>query len=441
MTADAAPHRHVLLVGDGELAAAIAATVEDGGATVERLTAPNDIELREALERGVSAVAVIDRDDIAALRLALVIEYVSPDVPLLVTIFDRTVAEQLQRVAPNCHVMSLADVTVPSLVGPCVSEELIALWSHGPSPAAIVSSPQGPRAVPPQQYREGRARRFAHFIGNQLRPPDRGAWLLLIGVGGLGMILVVDTALGWLVRDESFITAFYSATSTVATLAPARLIDRRPSWDQGISALMLLTSLALTAMFTAGLVDRMLGTRLAGLVGLRALPRRDHVIVVGLGQIGLRLCLELRALGVPVVAIERDPDAPNVRLAQEYRIPVVIGRGGDRFLLRRLAIGRARAIAAVTSNELENIAVVMAALAERPEVRVVLRAGGSDVVTETRLLFKIAVVRDLVGLGAACFAAMLLGVDAEWAFSDGERRFVHLVDGSVREFHGGMAAA
>jgi voltage-gated potassium channel Kch len=440
MTADATLHRHVLLVGDGELAAAIATTVEDGGATVERLTAPNDVELREAIERGVSAVAVIDRDDIAALRLALVIEHVRPDVPLLVTIFDRTVAAQLHRVAPNCHVMSLADVTVPSLVGPCVGEELLALWSHGENPAAIVASPEGPRTVPPEQYRERTSRRIVLFLGNQLRPPDRGAKLLLVGVGGLGLVLLGDTLLGWVVRGEGFITAFYNATSTVATLAPGHFIDSRPGWDKVVSALMLLTSLVLTAMFTAGLVDRMLGTRLAGLVGLRALPRRNHVIVVGLGQIGLRLCLELRALGVPVVAIERDPEAPNVRLAQEYRIPVVIGRGGDRFLLRRLAIGRARAIAAVTSNELENIAVVMAALAERPDVRVVLRAGGSDVVTETRLLFKIAVVRDLVGLGAACFAAMLLGVDAEWAFSDGERRFVHLVDGSVLEFREGMAA-
>jgi hypothetical protein len=438
MVAVSIPVRRVLLVGDGELAAAIAATVEEGGAEVERLTAPNDIELREAIERGVGAVAVIDRDDIAALRLALIIEHVRPDVPLLVTIFDRTVAQQLQRVAPNCHVMSLADVTVPALVGPCVSEELLALWSHGESPAAIVTSPQGPRVVPPGQYADGRARRLVRLLGNQLRPPDRGAWLLLVGVGGLGLVLLTDTLLGWIVRGEGFVAAFYNATSTVATLAPGRLIESRPGWDQVVSALMLLTSLVLTAMFTAGLVDRMLGTRLAGLVGLRALPRRDHVIVVGLGQIGLRLCFELRALGVPVVAIERDADAPNVRLAQEYRIPVVIGRGGDRFLLRRLAMGRARAIAAVTSNELENIAVVMAALAERPEIRVVLRAGGSDVVTETRLLFKIAVVRDLVSLGAACFAAMLLGVDAEWAFSDGERRFVHLANGGVVEFRDGV---
>jgi hypothetical protein len=59
-------------------------------------------------------------------------------------------------------------------------------------------------------------------------------------------------------------------------------------------------------------------------------------------------------------------------------------------------------------------------------------------VTETRLLFKIAVVRDLVSLGAACFAAMLLGADAEWAFSDGERRFVHLANGGVVEFRDGV---
>jgi hypothetical protein len=63
MDAASTDARRVLLVGEGELVAAIAATVMEGNASVERLSAPNDIELREAIERGVSAVAVIDRDD------------------------------------------------------------------------------------------------------------------------------------------------------------------------------------------------------------------------------------------------------------------------------------------------------------------------------------------------------------------------------------------
>ena len=77
---------------------------------------------------------------------------------------------------------------------------------------------------------------------------------------------------------------------------------------------MLLT-LGFAAVLTAGLVNRLLDRRLTGIVGPSAVPRRDHVVVVGLGQVGLRLCLLLRDLGVPVVAIERDPEAtePHAR--------------------------------------------------------------------------------------------------------------------------------
>ena len=49
--------------------------------------------------------------------------------------------------------------------------------------------------------------------------------------------------------------------------------------------------------------------------------------MVGLGQVGLRLCLLLRELGVPVVAIESNPDADYVARAKDNGIPVVIGRG------------------------------------------------------------------------------------------------------------------
>ena len=63
----------------------------------------------------------------------------------------------------------------------------------------------------------------------------------------------------------------------------------------------MLVTVVFTAMFTAGVVDRLLGPRLVGLVGPRALPRTGHVVVVGMGQVGLRLCAELRDLGVAVV--------------------------------------------------------------------------------------------------------------------------------------------
>lgn len=50
-------------------------------------------------------------------------------------------------------------------------------------------------------------------------------------------------------------------------------------------------------------------------------PRTDHVVVVGLGQVRLRLCLLLRELGMPVLAIETNPDRDNVARAKNYGVP------------------------------------------------------------------------------------------------------------------------
>ena len=117
----------------------------------------------------------------------------------------------------------------------------------------------------------------------------------------------------------------------------------------------------LEASFTAGLVNRLINRRLTGLFGRRAVPRRDHVVVVGLGQVGLRLCLLLQRCGVGVVAIDNRETGENVGLARELGFPVVIGRGADPSLLRRLSLGRACALAAVTDDDLENISIAMAA--------------------------------------------------------------------------------
>ena len=61
------------------------------------------------------------------------------------------------------------------------------------------------------------------------------------------------------------------------------------------------------------------------------------MIVIGLGQVGLRLCMLLRECGVLVVAVDADPDSETVGLARRLQIPVVIGRGANPAVLRRLS--------------------------------------------------------------------------------------------------------
>ncbi|MEJ7714692.1 MAG: NAD-binding protein [Thermoleophilaceae bacterium] len=111
------------------------------------------------------------------------------------------------------------------------------------------------------------------------------------------------------------------------------------------------------------------------------------MVVVGLGQVGLRLCLSLRELGVPVSwRSSPTPRATTSPAPSQYRVPVVVGQGGGRFLLGRLSLERARALAAVTSDEIANIAIVVvrsacARISARSAARRAWRRGQRDALT------------------------------------------------------------
>lgn len=409
----------VALLGEGELPRAVELALERAGTNVRVMRRPNDRELGRLTTADVDAVVVVSRDDIDALRLSLLVEHARPGVPLVVTLFDRTVAEQLRAAVPRCRVMSLADMVAPTLAGPCLDETLASLVPGGDgrfqaarsTPAGIVLDAIDAAVIRP-------ARRWA---GWWPRPFESSARFLVAGLLGFAAILGLDFAIGTLELHESPVEAAYAAVKALVTVGPNPAVDRAAGWVRLVAAALMLCAVAFAAILTAGIINRLLDERWTAIVGRRAVPRRGHVVVVGLGQVGLRLCILLRDLGVPVVAVERRADAPCLPLARHYGIPVVIGSGGDRLLLQRLRLGRARALAAVTSDDLENVAVAVAAVAVDSAARVIIRAGDGDVATETRALFHVGLVRDLHRIAADLLAAAAMGWETTGAAPhDGE---------------------
>jgi voltage-gated potassium channel Kch len=78
-------------------------------------------------------------------------------------------------------------------------------------------------------------------------------------------------------------------------------------------------------------------------------------------------------------------------------------------MLRRAGLSRAIAVVAAGSEERDNIAVAISAIAVAPSVPVVLRAGADDAIDETRSLFHIGAVVDVNGLTAAFVVQAMLG--------------------------------
>jgi len=421
------PPRRILLLGAGDLTDETCAALEASGADVARLEDPEADELRAALERGADAVAVVSRDDAWPLRAALLVRHIDADVPIVATIFDPTTGRELEQEIENIAITSLAEIVAPSLAGPCLGDDLAAVLD-GDRPIGLRCDGGEVEVAPLPEVRTRRARALATAI---LRPFDRSAALVFFGAVGLVLILIAETVAAAIVLDQSLVDAFYGAVKTLVTVDPNPEVQDGPEWFKLVISLSMLVALLFAAAFTGGLVERLIGRNLTGLLGRRAVPRSDHVVVVGLGQVGLSLCMLLRECGISVVAVDDQPDGENVGHARRMGLPVVIGRGADPSLLRRLSLDHAIALAAVTADDMQNIKVALAARAESADLRVVLRAGSNATGGETRSLERLGHVRDVHRIGAVYIAGIALGSAAAHVVVDGDTAHLREADGAL----------
>ena len=418
----------ILLLGDGDLTEETAEALRAAEAEVEWLQDPTHGELRDALQEKADAVLVVSRDDAWPLRAALLVRHIDADVRIVATIFDPATGRELEDVIGNCTITSLADIVAPTLAGPCLGDDLAAVIEDGDRPVGLRCDDG---AVEVASLPEARGRRLRAVASAIVKPFDRSAALVFFGAIGLFIVLVFETVAAALVLDQSLVDAFYGAVKTLVTVDPNPEVKDGPDWFKLVISASMLIALLFAAAFTGGLVERLIGRRLTGLLGRRAVPRSDHVVVVGLGQVGLRLALLLRSCGISVVALDDHDDGENVGHAKEMGLPVVIGRGADPSLLGRLSLEHALALAAVTADDLENIAVTLAARSIAPDLRLVIRAGSSETAGETRSLERLGQVRDVHRIGAVYLAGLALGSEVAHVVVDGDTAHLRDADGEL----------
>ncbi len=395
--------QHIVVIGHTDVGRRACALLESRGVRTTHLDDPSDAVVREALAAPADGVAVLLHDDMRALRYSLMVEHVRPGIRLFVAMFDGTARAQLERTVPNCIVLSPAAISVPSMVAAAIAPEHVAVRRSGSTAdrswVAISKAADDDRASI-RQHSVPVSLRLRGIIGRlrgQLHPYDSGSSVLLGGAFGLLVIIGLDTLVG--LRHESLVRALYDATRTTATISSPDLADE--SWLLLWAALAAILVMGFTAAFAAGIVHHLISGRHVALVGRRVMPRSGHVVIAGMGQVGLRLAQELRALGVAVVGIERHAGAAGLPLARDLGIPVVIGDASSRRVLRRTGLAGAVALVAAGSDERDNIAVAISARAVADELRVVIRAGADDAIDETTSLFHIGSVVDVNGLTAA----------------------------------------
>jgi Trk K+ transport system NAD-binding subunit len=125
---------------------------------------------------------------------------------------------------------------------------------------------------------------------------------------------------------------------------------------------------------------------------------REHIIVCGLDDVGLRTVEQLHHAGVPVVVVEDDADPRLVRVVRGWGVAVVVGSPRLAETLDEAGLGRAAAVICVLADDLHTIEAALLIKERRADLRVVVQLRNPAV---GRALAALSVsVLDVAGLSA-----------------------------------------
>jgi Trk K+ transport system NAD-binding subunit len=419
-----------------------------GGAVVDRLRAIHGVEVIEVAEPddeafaaagvdGATSVALVHRDDVVNIHRALRVQELAPGVRLVVRLHAPALSGRIRMLLPTATVLSVSATAAPAFVTAAIGATtrqavdlpgypMVVADRDGVRPERVVTGlarrPDlgAPELLPVHEdgadlvlarvpvHREGRIvgtrramwRRVLTRVWRRARATVTRslaqATLGLIGLLVLGTVAFATLAgLSW--GDAVYLTVLDSAGAAdpdTHISAVARTVQ----------ALVTVVGIAIIPLVTAVVVDAAVSTRFVG-TPQRSRPRRGHVVVVGLGNVGVRVVEQLHERGVPVVAVD-DGESDGVVQIRRMGVPVIVGDSTRGSTLAEASVADCRALVAVGRDDVANIETGLVGRSLRARLRVVLRLRDDDLARRLERT-EVAVSRSVSFLAAPAFAAAM----------------------------------
>jgi Trk K+ transport system NAD-binding subunit len=183
-----------------------------------------------------------------------------------------------------------------------------------------------------------------------------------------------------------------------------------PWWLQLISLGLGLAGTAFVGVLYALLTEMLLSARFQFLKRRPLVPQQDHVVVIGLGRVGLGVAAMLQELKQPVVGITTTDLDPNV-LPQ---LPVI--RGNFAEALKMANLPTAKSVLVAMDDEMLNLEVGLMAHAANPTGGLVIRTFEQGLSKNLAQLLPEAQVLCAYALAAEAFAGAAFGENIDNLF-------------------------
>jgi Trk K+ transport system NAD-binding subunit/multidrug transporter EmrE-like cation transporter len=249
---------------------------------------------------------------------------------------------------------------------------------------------------------------------------DRAVAITL--VLSLAMLLVATLVLrlAYHQGDGSHLSLSQALYFTIETFATVGFGDfsfaHQSTAMQIFGILLIVAGVTLSTVILALITNALVSRRIEQSLGQGSIKGMDgHVVLVGLGAVGLRVLEGLRAQGRDVVVVERDESNRYVQHARGLGAPVVHGDATLGQTLRAVNLAQAGAVAILTSDDLVNLETGLAVrdeLGERwADVPVVLRVFDRALGSRLQQTFRFNHVWSTGALASPWFVGAVLGLE------------------------------
>ncbi len=256
---------------------------------------------------------------------------------------------------------------------------------------------------------------------------------IAIALGGLVAVLVTATLVLRFTYQYagpghriSLLDAVYFTVETVTTVGYGDYSFRsEPAWLVVFAVLLMMSGALFVAVFFALVTNMLVSRSIEESLGRQKITvLRGHVLVIGLGTVGLRVVQQLRDAGRDVVVIEMNEHNRHLGQLRALGVPVSIADATLPEVLASARLSTASAVAVLTSDDLANLETGLAVrdqLGPRwPDVPVALRIFDPQLAHSVQQTFGFRYVRSTAALAAPWFVGAALGLDVLSTFYAGD---------------------
>jgi Trk K+ transport system NAD-binding subunit len=228
----------------------------------------------------------------------------------------------------------------------------------------------------------------------------------------------------------SWLQAMYFTVETTATVGFGDFSFAHESgWLQAFAIGLIVAGTTVVSLLFAFVTNALVSRRIEASLGrARVRGTSGHVILIGLGAVGMRVLEGLRDRGREVVVIERDEDNRYSSQARLLGVRVIVGDATLERTMEAANLGTASAVAVMTSNDMTNIESGLAireGLAERwTEVPVILRVFERSLGSRLEETFDFRHVWSTAAIAAPWFVGAAIGMGVLATFYLGRQPFL-----------------